>query len=406
MHHTEFLLGAGLVLGALALAGVLFERFGQSVVPAFILLGLAMRPLALDERLVDVLATLGVVLLLFFMGLEFSLRALLRNRARIMKGGAVDVALCFPVGLVAGFAFGWGWKGALIAAGAFYASSSAIIAKGVIDLERTANPETETALGVLVFEDLFVALLLAVLSGAVLAGEPSPLAVARGVGIALAFFGVFVFVALKAERIIDRLLELRSDDLLILAVGALVLMLSHAALAVGLSEAIGAFLAGMVLAETRHRERIERLFAPLQGVFAAVFFLAFGLSLDPATFADVWPHALALAVLGIGVKVAAGYRIGAVDGLSKRASLALGLTLVPRGEFSILLAGIAATAGMPRVSAALGLMVLALSIAGTVSMQYAPRVAVRVFPRKAPRPKVPDYVLSSPPERVEEPKEG
>jgi CPA2 family monovalent cation:H+ antiporter-2 len=148
----------------------------------------------------------------------------------------------------------------------------------------------------------------------------------------------------------------------------------------------------MVLAETRHRERIERLFAPLQGVFAAVFFLAFGLSLDPAAFGGVWVPALVLAVLGVAVKVAAGYRIGAADKLSKRGSLALGLTLVPRGEFSILLAGIAASAGMKEVNAALGLMVLALSIVGTATMQYAPQISRKVFPRKTMR-QLPDYVM-------------
>ena len=404
--HGEFLLGAGAVLAALALAGILFARLGQSVVPAFILLGLALRPVGLDQELVDVLATLGVALLLFFMGLEFSLRALLENRRRIVRGGLVDLAFCFPLGLAAGLAFGWGIEGALILAGAFYVSSSAIIAKGVIDLERTANPETETALGVLVFEDLFVALLLALLSGAVLAGEPSAGSVLRGIGIAAAFFAVFVVIALRAERVLDWALDLESDDLLLLAVGGLVLLLSAAALAAGLSEAIGAFLAGVVLAETRHRERVERLFAPLQGVFAAVFFLAFGLSLDPARFAGVWPQALGLAVLGIAAKVAGGYRAGLADGLSKRGALALGLTLVPRGEFSILLAGVAATAGLAEVNAAIGLMVLALSLAGTATMQYAPRIAQRVFPRKGPRPPLPDYVLGPPPEAPGPPGSG
>ncbi|HEX2202568.1 MAG TPA: cation:proton antiporter [Longimicrobium sp.] len=405
--HGEFLLGAGAVLAALAVAGLLFERLGQSVIPAFILLGLCLRPLHLDEELVEVLATVGVVLLLFFMGLEFSLRALLANRRRILRTGSIDLLFSFPAGVGAGLAFGWGWRGALVAGGALYVTSSAIVAKGAIDLERTANPETETALGVLVFEDLFVALLLAVLSGAVLEGEASAAGVAKGMGVAVAFFGVFVVVALRAGPALDRALALRSDDLLVLAAGGIVLLLSAAALWAGLSEGIGAFLAGMVLAETGHRERIERLFAPLQGVFAAVFFLGFGLSLDPAAFAPVWPQALALAALGVASKVAGGYRAGLADGLSKRSALALGLVLVPRGEFSILLAGVAASAGLARVNAAVGLMVLVLSIAGTVTMQYAPELALRAFPRRAPRPQVPDYVVGPGPGPGEgPPKEG
>ncbi len=314
-EHGGFLLGAGVLLGVLALGGLLFSRLRQSVIPAFILLGMAARPYAVDQHMVEVLATLGVVLLLFLMGVEFSLAALLRNRRRILRNGAIDLAVCFPAGFLAALAMGWGWTGGLLLAGAFYVSSSAIIAKSVIEMRRTANPETETALGVLVFEDLFVALLLAVISGAVLVAEPSALAVAGGVGKALLFFGAVVGVAVWARPALDRAFDLESDDLFLLLAASVVLLLSWAALAAGLSEAIGAFLAGLALAETEHRERVERLFAPLQGLFAAVFFLGFGLSIDPGTFAAVWPQALSLTLAGVALKVAGGWWIGRRDGL-------------------------------------------------------------------------------------------
>jgi CPA2 family monovalent cation:H+ antiporter-2 len=385
MEHGGFLLGAGVILGALALAGLLFRFLRQSVIPAFILLGMAVRPWAVDEHLVESVATLGVVLLLFFMGLEFSLGALLRNRRRIVRNGAIDLVVCFPAGFVAGVAMGWGIRGGLLLAGAFYISSSAIIAKSVIEMQRTANPETETALGVLVFEDLFIALFLAVLAGAVLVPEPDALGMAWGVGKALLFFGAVVLLALRARPLLDRAFDVESDDLFLLLSGSVVLLLSWAALAAGLSEAIGAFLAGLALAETAHRERAERLFAPLQGLFAAVFFLGFGLSIDPGAFADVWAHALALTLLGVALKVAGGWWIGQRDGLSKRASLALGLTLVPRGEFSIVLAGIAAVAGYAELAALVALLVLALSLAGTALMTFAPEIGRRAFPRRAER---------------------
>lgn len=379
--HGDFLLGAGALLGALALAGLLFRFLRQSVIPAFILLGMAARPFEVDAHLVEVLATLGVVLLLFFMGLEFSLAALLRNRRRIVRNGSIDLLVCFPAGLVAGLALGAGWTGGLLLAGAFYISSSAIIAKSVIELRRTANPETEAALGVLVFEDLFIALYLAVLSGAVLVPDPEPLTVAWGIGKALLFFGAVVLVALRARPLLDRAFDVESDDLFVLLAGATVLLLSWGAIMAGLSEAIGAFLAGLALAETGHRERMERLLAPLQGLFAAIFFLGFGLSIDPGAFAGVWPYALALVLLGVALKTAAGYWIGMRDGLSRRSSLALGLTLIPRGEFSIVLAGIAVVAGQEEIAALIALLVLGLSLAGTVAMQFAPEITRRVFPR-------------------------
>jgi CPA2 family monovalent cation:H+ antiporter-2 len=381
--HGEFLLGAGLILGALALAGALFLGLRQSVIPGFILLGLASRGVPHDTELVEVLATLGVVLLLFSMGLEFSLGALLRNRRRIVRDGAIDWAWCFPTGVAAGLVAGWGWTGALIAGGAFYATSSAIVAKATIELRRSANPETEAALGVLVFEDLFVAVLLAVLSGAVVEGGASVSAVAVGIGKAVAFFAVVVVAAHFGRPVLDRVFRVDSDDVFLLLAGGGVLLLSWAALAMGLSEAIGAFLAGLALAETSHRERAERLFAPLQGVFAAVFFFAFGVSLDPSAFASVWPVAVAITVLGLAVKVAAGWMIGRRSGMPKRTALALGLTLTPRGEFSIVLAGVALSAGLGELNAAIGLMVLLMALSGTVLLRFAPDVARRAFPRRA-----------------------
>ena len=148
----------------------------------------------------------------------------------------------------------------------------------------------------LVFEDLFIALFLAILSGAVLVSEPNAAAAAWGIGKALLFFGAVVLIALRAQPVLNRIFDVDSDDLFILLVGACVLLLSWAAIAAGLSEAIGAFLLGLALAETTHKGRAEHLFGPLQGLFATVFFLGFGLSIDPSTFGRVWPQALILAI--------------------------------------------------------------------------------------------------------------
>jgi CPA2 family monovalent cation:H+ antiporter-2 len=381
--HGGFLLGAGAVLLALALAGMGARVLGQSVIPAYILMGMALRGVQLDEHLVEVLATLGVVLLLFFMGLEFSLGALLRSRRRIVRDGSVDLLVCFPPGLFAGLLLGWGWTGGLLLGGALYVSSSAIIAKATIEMRRSANPETESALGVLVYEDLAMALFLALMSGAVLAADPNAATVAVGMGRALLFVGVVTGAAVLGRRMLERVFDIESDDVFLLSTGALVLLLAWAAIGAGLSEAIGAFLAGLVLSETDHRERVQRLFLPLEGLFAAVFFLAFGLSVDTDALLEVWPVALALALVGAIAKVGAGWWIGKLSGHPNRASLSLGLTLVPRGEFSVLLAGIAAAAGLSQVSAAIAGSVLALSLVGTVGMRYAPAISRRVFPRRA-----------------------
>lgn len=383
--HGEFLLQTGALLGALALLGLTFRRLRQSVIPAFILLGIAVRPLVHDEHLVATMGTVGVVLLLFFMGLEFSVGALLANRRRILRNGGIDLLLNLPAGLLAGWALGWGLPATMLLAGAFYISSSAIIAKSVIEMQRAAYPETESVLGVLVFEDLFIALFLAVLSGAVLVAEPDAMAAAMGMGRALLFFGLVVLVSVTGKKVLDRVFDIESDDLFVLVVGSVVLLLSWGAILAGLSEAIGAFLAGLLLAETRHKGRAEHLLSPVQGLFAALFFFAFGLSIDPGAFGDVWMHALALALLGIALKVAGGWWIGQREGLGSRTSLSLGLTLVPRGEFSIIFAGIAVTIGFERLGAMIALFVLILSIVGTTGMQLAPWLGRRMFPRRDKR---------------------
>ena len=310
---------------------MLFLRLRQSVVPAFILLGVALRPEHFDAELVESLASLGVVLLLFAMGLEFSLGALLRNRRQITprRGHRPRSPASRPAS-PPGCCWAPGGRARSSSRGAFYVSSSAIIAKSVIELRRSADPETEVALGILVFEDLFIALYLAVLSGRRARAGAEPRRAPRGgSGKALLFFFGVVLLARRGRPLVERLFATESDDLFLLLAGGLVLLLAWGALAAGLSEAIGAFLAGLALAETSHRERAERLFAPLQGVFAAIFFFAFGLSIDPRTFGEVWLPALLLTVLGVAVKLAGGWLAGRARGLGRRAALALGLVLVP-----------------------------------------------------------------------------
>ncbi|HET7584552.1 MAG TPA: cation:proton antiporter [Gemmatimonadaceae bacterium] len=377
--HGDFFLRTGALLGALALVGWLFVRLRQSVVPAFLLLGMATRPWVPDSELISELGAVGVVLLLFFMGLEFSTGALLRDRRAIVRAGLVDLLICFPVGLAAGFALGAGLEGALILASGFYVSSSAIIAKSVIELRRAANPETPLGLGILVFEDLLIALLLAVLSGAVLAHDASMSMLVWRVGRAALFFVVIMLLAHLGRRLFDAAFSVRSDDVFLLMSAAVVILLSWDAVQVGLSEALGGFLGGLVLSETRHKPRAERLFSPLQGVFGAVFFFAFGHSIRLDDLRDAWGAGLVLVVLAIAVKLGAGWIAGRREGLGRQARVALGLMLLPRGEFTIILAGTALAAGMTHVAATLAILVVALSIVGTTAIRFTPEIAQRVI---------------------------
>jgi K+:H+ antiporter subunit KhtU len=369
--YARLLLDSGLILGLVALIGLLFRALHLSTIPAYILLGLLLGPLVGRSELVELFALWGVVLLMFFVGLEFSFSSFIARRKQLLRLGTVDLLINFPLGFLAGIALGWGPLGGLFIGGAFYISSSAIVARSVIELQRTAHPETEPALGILVAEDIAVALLIAILSGVVFQQDGLAIGLLGAVRGVL-FLAVTIIVARIGRPLLDRLLATEDDELFVLLMGAALLLISYAAVRSGVSEAVGAFLAGSLMAETRHKVRIEALFAPLQGLFAALFFLSFGLSVNTSALGEVWPGAVLLTVLAIPAKLVTGWITGGMEGLSQRARLSLGLTLVPRGEFSILLAGVAATAGFERAPALITLFVLILAVIGTIGIQYAP----------------------------------
>lgn len=379
MPHTRFLFESALLLTVVALGGLLSRKLSLSAIPAYILLGLLTGPLVRDSPLVEVFSVWGVVLLLFFIGLEFSLKAMVAGRRRLVSLGARDLVVNLPIGFVAGLFLGWGVLGALFFAAAFYVSSSAIVAKSFISMRRTANPEVEAALNILVFEDLAVAVLLAILTGAAL-GQGNFVKVVIGAASALLILATLLAGGRLARPWLERLLDIDDDDVFMLLTAAFFLLIAWVTAASGLSEAVGAFLAGAIVADTRHRARAERIFAPLQGLFAAVFFLAFGVSVELGELASVWPAAVLLALLAIATKLATGWWNARVEGMSPRVGLALGITLVPRGEFSIVLAAAAATAGFTGAPALVTLFVLILALVGTIGIHYADDIGERLYP--------------------------
>jgi CPA2 family monovalent cation:H+ antiporter-2 len=357
-------LAGGLILLALAAAGALAGRVRQSPIPLAILLGLALRPWVAEEELVQFFGQLGLLLLLFFLGLEFSLPELLAAPGRTLRMGAWDAAINLPIGLVVGWAAGWSPWASLALGAAVYVTSSAIVARSVIDLRRTAHPETEVALRVLVFEDLAAALLLGVLATA-----------GRGLlsGVtALAFLAVAVALGLRGRALHTRVLAVADDDLFVLTLVGLLLVLAWVAGAAGLSAAIGAFVAGLWVAETPVRGRARDLLGPFYGPFAAFFFFAFGTQVDPSAFARLWPLALLLVAAGAAGKLLAGWWIGRVEGLSRRARWALAFTLIPRGEFSVVIAAAVEPSLAPDLAPLTALVVLGLAVLGSAAIYAAP----------------------------------
>ncbi|HZK52064.1 MAG TPA: cation:proton antiporter, partial [Actinomycetota bacterium] len=278
--------GAFLAAGLLARLG---GRIGLPTIPFFMAAGILFGPntpgivLVQNPDQLELFADVGLIMLLFHLGLEFSLKDLLGGGPRLIGAGVIYLLLNVGGGLAFGLALGWGIPEALVIAGAVGISSSAIVTKVLIDLERLANPETRLILGIIVVEDIFLALYLAILQPVL--GE------ATGAGESLLLFGrafLFLLVLFSIARygagFVGRLLGSEDDEelLTVIFVGLAIIVAGFAE-EIGVSDAIGAFMVGLILAETKQAHLIERLVLPLRDAFAAVFFFVFGLSIDPSS---------------------------------------------------------------------------------------------------------------------------
>jgi CPA2 family monovalent cation:H+ antiporter-2 len=373
------------LLGAL---GLLASRVGLSAIPAYLLAGLLLGPnepkvlsLIRPSEVTTFVAELGVVFLLFFLGLEFSLERLIRTGRHARLSGLVDLAANAAAGLILGVAaFGLNLA-ALILAAAVYVSSSAIAVKGLIDFRRLADDETDLVLAILVVEDLVVAVVLGFAGGAGGASAETLALLAKALG--------FIIVSLAAvrwlTRPLDRLLDRLPREFFLLFSFAFLVGMAAAAQKLGLSEAIGALMAGVVLAETSVRDEIEERFFSFRDLFGALFFFVFGLSIDVSALGRVgWLLALAIPLTLLG-KIGGGYVAGVLSGFTRRQAFNAGAALVAHGEFTVILAQLAA--GNSAISsgdradlvAFAGLYVLVTATIGVVLMKESKRLGRRLF---------------------------
>lgn len=364
------LLEIGAVLFGLGLAGLVAHRTQVSPIPLYLLTGLAfgnggLAPLGASEQFIAVGAEIGAVLLLLSLGLEYAadeLAAALRHNA---PAGMVDLVLNALPGAALALFLGWGPVAAVALAGVTYISSSGIVAKLLADLGRLGNRETPVVLSVLVFEDLVMAVYLPILA-ALIAGL-GILAATTSVATALvAVAGVFA-VALRFPGALARLVFAPDDEVMLLRLLGLTLLVAGLAAQLNVSATVGAFLVGLSLSGSVAHGAGE-LLRPLRDLFAAVFFVFFGLQIDPNTLPGVLLPALALALVTTLTKVATGWWAAARVGIARPGRLRAGTALIPRGEFSIVIAGLAtASVAVPdRFGPLAAAYVLILAVAGPV----------------------------------------
>ncbi len=361
------LLLLGVVVLTLALLARGAGRLGLSAIPLYLLAGLAfgaggLLPLGLEEGFIATGAELGVVLLLFMIGLEYTageLRDGLRSGAR---PGLLNVVLNFTPGVAAGLLLGWGWIPALLLGGVTFNTSTGIMAKLLSELGRIGNRETPAVLSVSVMEDLTMALYLPLIT--VMLVGTGVWAGVVSTGGALLTVAVVLFLATRYGGTLSRVLVHPSEEVVLLSVLGVVLMVAGIAGSLQVSTAVGAFLAGLALSgEVAERTRV--LLGPLRDLFAAVFFLFFGLQVDAGALGPVLAPALLLAALTALTKMATGWVAAARYGVATRGRIRAGLALIPRGEFSIVIAGLGVASGVePALGPLAAAYVLILAMAG------------------------------------------
>ncbi|MGV9788335.1 cation:proton antiporter [Streptomyces sp. NPDC003435] len=382
MHSSAvFLIEFGAIILALGLLGRLAARLRFSPIPLYLLAGLAfgeggLLPLGASEEFVAIGAEIGVILLLLMLGLEYTAGDLVSNLKTQYPAGLVDFALNAVPGAVMALLLGWGPIAAVVLAGITWISSSGVIAKVLGDLGRIGNRETPVILSILVLEDLSMAVYLPLVT-ALLAGTGF---VAGGItlAIALGVAGLVLLLAVRFGRVISRFVSSDDPEKLLLVVLGLTLLVAGLAQQLQVSAAVGAFLVGIALSG-EVAEGAHNLLAPLRDLFAAVFFVFFGLHTDPASIPPVLLPALALAFVTALTKIATGYWAARRAGVSVRGRWRAGGTLVARGEFSVVIAGLAVTSGIDsRLGPLATAYVLILVVVGPLTARYTDQIAMGI----------------------------
>lgn len=391
------------MLVTLVATSFLASRLGLSAIPIFIGAGILLGEhtpswiptVVTPSQGIDLLAELGIVMLLFFLGLEFSLSRILQAGRLVAIGGMIDLAINGAIGLGVGIVlFGLGPE-AILLAGLMYISSSGIISRALFDFRRLADDETDLVLGILVFEDLAIALFLGIAAALATGEAVGATAIGTTAGLALAFVVGVLVISRFAHRWIDRLAPKLDSEEIVLA--ALALAIGGAALGelAGVSEAVGALLAGIVLSETEVRDRIEERLLGVRDFVAGIFFFAFGLEVDLGRLPEVAGWLMLAVPAALVGKLATGYLAARVTGFRQRQAVNAGTALVARGEFTIILAQLAATGVAldvifrERVGAFAGIFVLVTAVIGVVLMRESRAIGRGLFPSRRPaRPAV------------------
>ena len=377
----------GAVVLGLAIIARLARRIGVPALPLYLIAGLALGEgglvaLPASTDFIEAGAEIGVILMLLMLGLEFSARELIVNVRRSTLAGIVDFVLNFAPGFVAGVILGFDPIISGLLGGVTYISSSGIVAKLVADLDRIGNHETSVVLSVLVIEDLAMVIYLPIVSGLLFGGTVLSTALTVAVSL-VAVVAVLGVAYLLGDRLGAIALSKSSEALLLTLLGGTLLVAGLAG-RLNISTAVGAFVVGVALSG-EIVSHARGLLLPLRNLFAAVFFVFFGLQVDARLIPGVAVAALVIAAVTIVTKIATGWIAAGRAGIGRPGRLRAGAALIAHGEFSIVIAelGIARESDLGALAAA---YVIILTLVGAILYQFSDSIALAGRKRRARTP--------------------
>lgn len=394
MHGIELLHDLAVVMLVAGITTILFHRLKQPVALGYILAGFIIGPytppftLVQNEEAVKTLGQMGVVLLMFSLGLEFSLRKLTRVGLSAFVAALLEIVLMIWFGYEIGRAFGWNTMDSVFLGAMLSISSTTIIVKALAELGKSREPFAEIIFGILVIEDILAIVLLALLSGFAQSGKLEAKEVAGNVLLLAVFFAVVLVIGLiGVPRLFNYIAKFKSDEMLLIAALGLCFGIALTAYRLGYSVALGAFLIGAVIAETRQIRKIEALTAPVRDMFSAIFFVTIGMLIDyHVVWQYLWPIVIISLVVIAGKVVTCSFGVF-IGGKDLRTSLSVGMGLAQIGEFSFIIATMGLT--LKVTSDFLYPIAVAVSVITTLVTPYLIKGSDRtlgIMDRVMPRP--------------------
>jgi CPA2 family monovalent cation:H+ antiporter-2 len=348
MHAVEFFIQDLAVIMLIAgIVTIVFNRFKQPVVLGYIVAGVIIGPhtppfeLIKDQDTIHIMGELGVIFLLFSLGLEFSIKKLAKVGSTAFVAAAAEITLMIWIGYEIGTWFGWKKMDAVFLGAMLAVSSTTIIVKALNELGMKNQKFAQIIFGILIVEDILAIGMIALLSGIATSGSVDPVDVFSTVGKLLLFMIVsLVLGILLVPRLLDYVARFRSNEMLLVSVLGICFGFCLLVMKLNYSVALGAFLVGAVMAESRHIHRIERLIESLRDMFSAIFFVAIGLLFDPRVLVQYWlPITLITLAVVFGKLVSSG--LGTfLAGHDGRTSMRVGMGLAQIGEFSFIIAAL------------------------------------------------------------------